>query len=388
MEDYVKNEIIIYKPSIKKQYKRLIAMVMVCVIIFGSMVVGIGIGVSIDNFIVKEKVSSPISSPNLALTATTSTDYSNVIGDVSNSVVSINVLATSRDYFGRPNSYKSAGSGIIFSEDEKKVYVATNNHVIDGAVEVTVSVNDDVQIPASYIGSDSVFDLAIVSLDKSDLKNKNVNYSIAIFGNSSDLEVGDTAIAIGNALGMGKTATKGIISALNKSLEIDNSSLQVLQTDAAINSGNSGGPLINDKGEVIGINTAKLKDAEGIGYSIPVDIASPILLNLLESGTSKLIRPCLGIEGISITEELQEYYNLPSPGIFITNILTNSGAYQGGLNIADIIIGINNSEIKNMDNLTKTLENFSIKDTVNVTVIRNNAIITLPITLYKLNNGF
>lgn len=392
----------------KHKFARNIAVFsLVGVLSFGSLGYGIGLGIghTQKNNVSSVESNSDASFVNTAtLTSSSSNDgsYSDVIKSVENSIVSINVSATSVDYFGRTSQYESAGSGIIFSEDDEYIYIATNNHVIEGANSVYISVNDDAQAPANYIGSDSVSDLAVISVAKSDLTEAGIEYSIATFGSSKDLEIGDTAIAIGNALGMGKSATQGIISALNKDLEINDSHLTVLQTDAAINPGNSGGALINSKGEVIGINTAKITstDAEGIGYSIPVDIAKPILTTLLEQGKEEIAngnsssdssRPYMGIEGFTITNDVKSAYNLPSTGVYITNIMSGLGAENAGLMAGDIIVEVNSQRISSMEDLSAILDVLQINDTISVSVIRNNQIGTVNVTLSSLdslNTGF
>lgn len=422
-------DIVVYEDKRRKKngrgkfFRNLVTVSLVCVLSFGSLGYGIGRGISYvnsddtivenDNFKFEESletleenmatleatVENASSRASIvdtsAISSKTNTDsYSDVISVVSDSIVSINVTATSTDYFGRTSSYESAGSGIIFSENDETIYIATNNHVIDGAKAVTISVNDDSQVPASYIGSDSVSDLAVISVLKSDLESAGIDYAIAIFGDSETLQVGDTAIAIGNALGMGKTATKGIISALNKTLQIDSSSLTVIQTDAAINPGNSGGALINSKGEVIGINTAKIvsAEAEGVGYSIPMDIAKPILTSLLEQGSAAILenenRVYIGIEGFTITDDVKNAYALPSTGIYISNIISGSGAETAGLQAGDILIAVNSTEIKTMTDLSDILAEFSVNDTVEVKVIRRNQVGTLEVTLGSLKSGF
>lgn len=369
---------------------------LVGVLSFGSLGYGIGLGIGHTQ---SKSATSNDSNADFVSTSLVSNDrekdsYSDVIDSVSNSVVSINVTSTSTDYFGRTREYESAGSGFIFSEDDDYVYIATNNHVIDGASSVYISVNDDAQAPANYIGSDSVSDLAVISASKQDLADLGIEYDVAVFGNSKDLEIGDTAIAIGNALGMGKSATKGIISALNKDLDINNSHLTVLQTDAAINPGNSGGPLINSKGEVIGINTAKIssEEAEGVGYSIPSDIAQPILYNLLEQGKTKETEDAnnayLGIEGFTITSNIKDAYGLPSTGVYISNIIKGSGAAKSGIRPGDIIIEVNSEKVSSMKDLSNILDEFNINDTVSVSIIRNNKVGTTDVTLGALNTGF
>ncbi|MGN1319244.1 MAG: S1C family serine protease, partial [Lachnospirales bacterium] len=184
------------------------------------------------------------------------------IASVENAVVNISIKSQSVNFFNQVYESEGAGSGIIYKIDGDKVYIVTNNHVVDGASQVTISVTGNEQISAKLVGKDSAADLAVIYISKKDMENAGIKeINAAKFSSGDNIEVGESVIAIGNALGRGKTATLGIISAENKEINIDGKKFNVIQTDAAINPGNSGGALINTRGEVIGINTAKLSDS-------------------------------------------------------------------------------------------------------------------------------
>ena len=297
-------------------------------------------------------------------------NVSEIVKKVSSAVVSINLSVSVPDFFNRMTEQPGAGSGIIFSEDDEKVYIATNNHVIQNADKVSIYIDDDTQINANFVGSDPQSDLAVISVNKPELMEAGLDYKLAEFGDSSLLQVGDNVVAIGNAMGEGKTATSGIISAINKQISIDGKTLDVIQTDAAINPGNSGGALANNKGEVIGINTAKLtsSNVEGMGYSIPSNIAKTILNDLMENGSAK--KPYLGIHGISITEEMKDMYNLPSLGVYIEDVTEGGSAQKAGLEPSDIIIGFNDTKITNIDELSAAIAASNVGDTVTVYIYR------------------
>ena len=203
------------------------------------------------------------------------------------------------------------------------------------------------------------------------------------------MKVGENVIAIGNALGQGKTATLGIISAQNKEINIDGKKLTVIQTDAAINPGNSGGALVNTAGEVIGINTAKLSSdaVEGTGYSIPISSAQTIIQTLMTNGT--IDKPYLGIQGYTIDENFEKIYGINIPGVFISKIESNSAAEKAGLQVSDIITAIDNTAIADIETLSKEISKHKSNDKVTFTIIRNGSQqMTVTATLQNQNEQF
>ncbi len=247
--------------------------------------------------------------------------------------------------FGNTTS-QGTGSGIIISSDG---YIVTNNHVIDGASLVTVTLNTGDEYEAKIIGSDSKTDLAVIKI------KPNSTLTVAELGDSSQIQVGERAVAIGNPLGMeffGST-TQGIISAINRTINVDNRTMNVIQTDAAINEGNSGGALVNAYGQVIGINAVKISSSsvEGMGFAIPISEAKPIIEDLIKYGYVKG-RPVLGISARDVTRDMAQRQGWPV-GVQVMSVQVGSGAEIAGLEQGDIIFKADGKEVKNFDNLTE-----------------------------------
>jgi serine protease Do len=299
---------------------------------------------------------------------------SSIFKRVKNSVVSINVKTSRVTLFGQVFEDEGAGSGIIFKQDGSKIYIVTNYHVIDSAQSVTVSLDDSVRAPAHYIGGDEQSDLAVIYVNKADAETYGFsNYSTASFGDSSKVEVGDAAIAIGNALGEGKSATLGIISALDKEIAVEAAKYTVLQTDAAINPGNSGGALVNANGGVIGINSVKLSavGVEGMGYAIPANYAMSVVSSIMANGS--VGRPYLGIDGVAIGRDEQQYYGFAEQGVYIMKIYADSTAAAIGLKTRDIITSFNGVAVTTMNQLTKAIAATKAGASVTITVLRDNS---------------
>lgn len=319
------------------------------------------------------------------------TDYSNTAMSVANkvlpSVVSIEIeyTITSPSFYGRESSSTSvaSGSGVIITSDG---YILTNNHVVsddssDSYYQVStankISVylyNDDTPYEATIVGTDDVTDLAVLKIDATDL-------TAAELGDSSAVAVGEFVMAIGNPLDMNNTVTAGIISALDREItDENNTTYNLIQTDAAINAGNSGGALVNADGKVIGINTLKLygTSVEGIGFAIPINDTLDIIDQLITY--NKVKRPYIGISGSDISEEYAEYYNLPQ-GVYVNSVEENSPADAAGLKTGDIITKLNDTTITNMTELTNAKNEHEIGDTVSITINRNGKSQTLTLTL-------
>ena len=261
-------------------------------------------------------------------------------------------------FFGRGEDQytEGAGSGIIISETDDELLILTNNHVIEGADELSVQFVNEKTADATVKGTSSRKDVAVISVKKSSLDNETKeSIKIATIGDSNKLKVGNGIIAIGNALGYGQSVTTGVVSALNREVQIDNQTAKMIQIDAAINGGNSGGALLNSAGEVVGINSAKYSSSsysssasiEGMGFAIPIsDIKS--LIETLMNGKEDKSDASIGIKGYVISENNQ--YGYPA-GFYIMDIVENSGAEKAGLEIGNIITEINGNKVKSLNDI-------------------------------------
>ncbi len=359
--------------------------------VVGSKVLGLT-GVTKTNTTATKAVSSNASLSKSSSVVTS--DVSSIVENVMPSIVSITNMSVQQvqDFFGGVSQQQSesAGTGIIISQNDSELLVVTNNHVVESANSVTVSITGKEQVNAKLVGKDASSDLAVISVSKPDLAAAGVtDVTAAKFGNSDDMQVGETVIPIGNALGQGKTATLGIISAQNKEINIDGKKLTVIQTDAAINPGNSGGALVNTAGEVIGINTAKLSSSavEGIGYAIPISSAKTIIETLMTNGT--VDKPYLGIQGYTIDENFEKIYGINIPGVFISKVEANSAAEQAGLQVSDIVTAIDGTAVVNIETLSQQISKHKSGDNINLTIIRNGRQeMTITATLQNQNEQF
>ncbi len=315
---------------------------------------------------------------------------SSTIASVENAVVNISIKSQTVNFFNQVYESEGAGSGIIFKVDGDKVYIVTNNHVIDGASTVTISVTGTEQISAKLVGKDSSADIAVISVSKKDMTDAGIeNVTAAKFSNSDSTEVGESVIAIGNALGRGKTATLGIISAQNKDINIDGKDFTVIQTDAAINPGNSGGALVNTEGEVIGVNTAKLSDSavEGTGYAIPSNTVVDIANQLITNGTVN--KAYLGISGMTISDEFRIMYGINFKGVYISSVETGSAAEKAGLQKSDIITGVDGTDISTIEELSKIISSHKANDSIKLSIVRNGSVpMEINATLADANSNF
>jgi serine protease Do len=306
------------------------------------------------------------------------TDVSDVVQKVMPSIVAINSKVTTTDYdlFGREYSQESqgSGSGIIIGQNSSQLLIVTNNHVTNGATSVQVVFSNEKTASADIKNSDANADLAILTVKMSDLSEETLkSIKVARLGDSSKVEAGDMAIAIGNALGYGQSVTVGYISAVNRDVTVENKTMKLLQTDAAINPGNSGGALINIKGEVIGINSVKYAstEVEGMGYSIPISTALPMINELISrQAVSAGKQGYLGINATTaqnVTSDYAERFNMPV-GIYVNDIIKDSPADKAGLKQGDIITGIDDITISKIDDLVNALSYKKAGDTINLKI--------------------
>lgn len=325
---------------------------------------------------------------NITSTAVSNTyvavDVSDIVEEVMPSIVAItNISETEYRSFWGSQTYEStsAGSGIIVSMDEEYLYIATNNHVVDGAKTLTVTFTNDTTVSAEIKGTDPSIDLAVVKVALNNIESSTMDaIKVASLGDSDSLRVGEASIAIGNALGYGQSVTTGVISALGRVVTVSDSSsgtsytAELIQTDAAINPGNSGGALLNARGQVIGINSVKYADTdvEGIGYAIPMSKAAPIIEELItKEKVDASNSSYLGIGGVDVTNEVASTYNMPT-GVYVAQVFENTAAEKYGIIPGDIITKFNGKEINSMDSLTTTLQYYAAGSTVEITVMRAN----------------
>jgi len=324
--------------------------------------------------------------PDGTTTTTVVTDVTDVVKKVMPSIVAVNNHYTeTMSWFGQSmdSEADASGSGIIVGLNDSELLIVSNHHVVADTDKLTVQFNEGSEAEAFIKGQDSKMDLAVIAVPVTELSDSTLqSIEVATLGNSDDLEVGEPAIAIGNSLGYGQSVTTGVISALNRSINLsasngyggDNVEGTFIQTDAAINPGNSGGALLNIKGEVIGINSNKIGGSavEGMGYAIPISAASPIIAELMLKETKSKVaeeeRGYLGISGISVTREVSQAYGMPE-GVYIAQVYEGTAAEAAGLKQGDIITEFGGDKIASMEELQKELEFYAKGDTVEVKVM-------------------
>lgn len=383
------------KPKQKSSFGRSVFIPFCSGVVGATLVIGACFGIPA----IREKLINTNSTPYIETASTqTNNENSNLISlsnysdtaiNVANkvlpSIVGIKVQYTVNSFFSRTTTAEAEGSGVIISEDG---YILTNNHVVttsdyssyyqvSEANKIIVTLyNDSTEYEAKIIGTDSLTDLAVIKIEKTGLAK-------ATLGNSDSLKVGETAFAIGNPLGMQSTVTSGIISAINRELkDSDGQTYTLIQTDAAINSGNSGGALVNAAGEVVGINSMKLNGSgiEGIGFAIPINSTKSITEELINNG--KVKRPFIGISGRDVNEQTAKINNIVV-GIYVVAVEPFSSAEKGGLKSGDVIIEADGTSIKTMDELNKIKNTHSVGDTMKIKVNRNGEEKELTLTLQE-----
>ena len=295
-----------------------------------------------------------------------------------NSVVSINVTGTSgTNFFGQPVQTASAGSGFILTPDG---YIVTNYHVVENAETVKVSLYNGDEYNARYVGGDEEYDIAVIKIEGSELP-------AVTLGDSSALNVGDHVLAIGNPLGeLTFSMSGGMVSSVNRAINVDGTPFNMIQTDTSINSGNSGGPLFNQYGEVVGIVSAKYSSSaggasvEGLGFAIPMNDVVAMIQDIMTNGyiTNK---PYLGITGGSMTEQMAAQYRYDiSTGVFVYSVEEGGAADRAGLKMGDVILKVDDNEIKTMEDLTSVKKQYAAGDTSTLTIYREKQETTVELT--------
>ncbi len=296
------------------------------------------------------------------------------------SVVSITntSVQTLRDIWGRSGQYQnvSRGSGIIIGQTDDELLIATNSHVVSDSVSITVGFIDDEIYDATVKGADKYIDLAVIGVKMSDIKQDTLDQiKVAVIGDSDSLQVGEQVVAIGNAIGYGQSVTTGIVSALNRDIPDDDVDTAYIQTDAAINPGNSGGALLNMKGEVIGINAAKIASTyvEGIGYAIPMNVAEPTIDTLMNRTAREKVDEdkagYLGITGVSVDASTSKMYGIPE-GIYLQEVIEDGPAEEAGLLKGDIIKKFDGISVSSIAELRENMDYYEAGEKVDVEFCR------------------
>lgn len=377
------------KNSNRKQIATTVVASFVSAVVGGACALGVYVGLNKEPAKVletsKTNTGSIVETSNPNLSQVSLTNYSDTAIYAAQkalpSMVSISV-EYDVNYMGMKKAVAGSGSGVILSEDG---YILTNNHVISSAdsssfyqvsdaksIKVKIY-GDDTEYSAEIIGTDSQTDLAVLKIDKTGL-------TAAELGDSSSVQIGEFVLAIGNTYNLDYSVTAGIISALNREMTVENTTYNVIQADCAINSGNSGGALVNSKGEVIGITTLKLAGdgIEGVSFAIPVNETVPIYKELIEKG--KISRPFVGISGIDL-DEATAIRNGLTKGIYVDSVVSGSGAEDAGIMAGDVIVSFDGKDVSTMDELNAIKNTKNIGDKIEIKLYRKSELKTFTITL-------
>ena len=386
-------------PQQKRRHKRsmnVYAKVICCAILFGVISGGMVLGsFMIGKNAVKTTASTNVetnaaklstSSSSKSSSSSSSSDGTYTVSEIAAQCKSSVVAITNQSVqevqtmFGTLQQQSTgSGSGVIIGKNDTELLIATNNHVVSGAESLTVCFNDDKDavFDAKIKGTDSDNDLAVIAIQLSDISEDVLNsISIATLGDSTQMEVGDQVVAIGNALGFGQSVTSGVISALDREVTIDDTTATLMQTDAAINPGNSGGALFNMKGEVIGINSAKYAsdEVEGMGFAIPMATAQSIIEDLMNQETRDKLTSDYGflnITGQDVSSDEAEKYNVPE-GVYVSGTTDGGAAANAGIQRGDIITKLDNTTITSISQLKEQLQYYKAGETVEITIQRNS----------------
>lgn len=369
-----------------KKWALLVCMAVVFGIIAGGVMVGMN---TLGGRMAAEEDIPQTSTVKVTAKAEDSDAVVAVAREAMPSVVTISTMSVEemRSFFGGTQEIQvqGAGTGVIVNKNESELLIATNNHVVEGASQLSVGFVDQSSVEAQVKGTDVDNDLAVVAVQLSDIPAETLSQlKIATIGDSDELELGQPVVAIGNALGYGQSVTTGVVSALNRDLSLTDesgtaiTSTGLIQTDAAINPGNSGGALLNMAGELIGINEAKTSSGSGgsvdnIGFAIPIDKAEDSLKKLMNLPTREKVDPSeasyLGIEGETITQDITQLYGIPT-GVGVVAVEQGSPAEKAGIQQGDVITQFDGRAVANQQQLSDTLQYYKAGETVDVTLQR------------------
>ena len=366
-------------------FKAVVATGLICSLIGGGIGGVVGANIAADNLravLLDSETDAQIDETNRLQLMGGFNEVSPVVAiaeKVTPSVVGVKTFGTAYTYWGQriPNQELGSGSGIIYSEDG---YIITNYHVIENATSVMITLSDGTEYDARIIGSDASSDLAVLKVEAENLPE-------AELGDSSALQIGELVVAIGNPLGYENTVTDGIVSGLNRQLTDYIDSATLIQTNATINSGNSGGALVNSKGKVVGINSAKLvaSNAEGMGFALSINEVRPIVEEIISKG--HVSRPYLGVSINSqyqVDAETAERYEIPM-GIQIAEVAVHGPAERAGLQAGDIIYKVNDTLIQNFDDLSDIIDESKVGDKLRILANRNGEKVVADVILGEAN---
>ena len=366
-------------------FKAVVATGLICSLIGGGIGGVVGANIAADNLravLLDSETDAQIDETNRLQLMGGFNEVSPVVAiaeKVTPSVVGVKTFGTAYTYWGQriPNQELGSGSGIIYSEDG---YIITNYHVIEDATSVMITLSDGTEYDARIIGSDASSDLAVLKVEAENLPE-------AELGDSSALQIGELVVAIGNPLGYENTVTDGIVSGLNRQLTDYIDSATLIQTNATINSGNSGGALVNSKGKVVGINSAKLvaSNAEGMGFALSINEVRPIVEEIISKG--HVSRPYLGVSINSqyqVDAETAERYEIPM-GIQIAEVAVHGPAERAGLQAGDIIYKVNDTLIQNFDDLSDIIDESKVGDKLRILANRNGEKVVADVILGEAN---
>ena len=379
-----------------KKWAGVVAMALVFGLVAGGTMVGVNAAGSYleERADAADKISQTQTTGSDSNTGSSAGSQTGTVAEVAKnampSVVTISTMSVEemRSFFGGTQQYKveGAGTGVIVGKNDSELLIATNNHVVEGATSLSVGFIDEESVAGEIKGTDVENDLAVVAVKLSDIPEDTMNQiKIATVGDSDELQLGDQVVAIGNALGYGQSVTSGYVSALDRDLTLTDqngttiNSTGLIQTDAAINEGNSGGALLNMNGELIGINEAKTASSstgtsvDNIGFAIPIDKAETSLKQLMNLTTREKVDASqasyLGIAGQDVSSEVTELYGIPS-GVVVSEVVENGPADEAGVKKGDILTELDGRSISNMEQLQDVLEYYAAGETLDLTVRR------------------
>lgn len=379
-----------------KKWAGVVAMALVFGLVAGGTMVGVNAAGSYleERADAADKISQTQTTGSDSNTGSSAGSQTGTVAEVAKnampSVVTISTMSVEemRSFFGGTQQYKveGAGTGVIVGKNDSELLIATNNHVVEGATSLSVGFIDEESVAGEIKGTDVENDLAVVAVKLSDIPEDTMNQiKIATVGDSDELQLGDQVVAIGNALGYGQSVTSGYVSALDRDLTLTDqngttiNSTGLIQTDAAINEGNSGGALLNMNGELIGINEAKTASSstgtsvDNIGFAIPIDKAETSLKQLMNLTTREKVDASqasyLGIAGQDVSSEVTELYGIPS-GVVVSEVVENGPADEAGVKKGDILTELDGRSISNMEQLQDVLEYYAAGEKVDLVVQR------------------